>query len=144
MASNFKLNHKMSTKKETYIIEIPKVHDERGSLAVVEKDVLPFKIKRIYYLYDVPSDSFRGGHAHKEQQSVIIALSGSFEVVIDNGLSKKRILLNKPNQGLFIPTEMWREIENFSSGSVCLVLASTEFNESEYIRNYDDFLSFVR
>lgn len=144
MASNFKLNHKMSTKKETYIIEIPKVHDERGSLAVVEKDVLPFKIKRIYYLYDVPSDSFRGGHAHKEQQSVIIALSGSFEVVIDNGLSKKRILLNKPNQGLYIPTEMWREIENFSSGSVCLVLASTEFNESEYIRNYDDFLSFVR
>ncbi|MUU79648.1 sugar 3,4-ketoisomerase [Winogradskyella endarachnes] len=134
----------MSRKKETYIIEIPKVHDERGSLAVVEKDVLPFKIKRIYYLYDVPSDSFRGGHAHKEQQSVIIALSGSFEVVVDNGLSKKRILLNKPNQGLFIPTEMWREIENFSSGSVCLVLASTEFNESEYIRNYDEFKSFVR
>jgi dTDP-4-dehydrorhamnose 3,5-epimerase-like enzyme len=134
----------MSTKKEAYKIEIPKVHDERGSLAVVEKDVVPFEIKRIYYLYDVPSDSFRGGHAHKEQQSVIIALSGSFEVVIDSGLTKKRILLNKPNQGLYIPIEMWREIENFSSGSVCLVLASTEFDESEYIRNYDDFLSFVR
>jgi len=134
----------MNTPKETYMIDIPKVHDERGSLGVVEKDTIPFNIKRIYYLYDVPSDSFRGGHAHKEQESVIIALSGSFEVIIDNGTNKQRILLNKPNQGLFIPTNIWREIENFSSGSVCLVLASTEFDENEYLRNYDDFLSFIR
>ncbi|MDN3492598.1 sugar 3,4-ketoisomerase [Winogradskyella bathintestinalis] len=134
----------MNTPKETYMIDIPKVHDERGSLGVVEKDTIPFNIKRIYYLYDVPSDSFRGGHAHKEQESVIIALSGSFEVIIDNGTNKQRILLNKPNQGLFIPTKIWREIENFSSGSVCLVLASTEFDENEYLRNYDDFLSFIR
>ncbi|WP_299112311.1 FdtA/QdtA family cupin domain-containing protein [uncultured Winogradskyella sp.] len=144
MAKYFKLDDNMNSKKEAYIIDIPKVHDERGSLGVVEKEVIPFGIKRIYYLYDVPSDSFRGGHAHKEQQSVIIALSGSFEIVLDNGLIKKRILLNKPNQGLYVPIEMWREIENFSSGSVCLVLASTEFDESEYIRDYDDFLSFVR
>lgn len=128
--------------KDCKLLKIPKVHDERGSLAVIEKEIIPFKIKRVYYLYDVPSDSFRGGHAHKEQQSVIIALSGSFEVVIDDGVSKKRVLLNKPNQGLYIPTRIWREIKNFSSGSVCLVLASTEFDEAEYIRDYNEFLLF--
>jgi dTDP-4-dehydrorhamnose 3,5-epimerase-like enzyme len=143
MAKDFKLDIVMNTKKTTYIIDIPKVHDERGSLAVIEKDIIPFNIKRVYYLYDVPSDSFRGGHAHKEQHSVIVALSGSFEVIIDNGVSKNRVVLNKPNQGLYIPTKIWREIENFSSGSVCLVLASTEFDESEYIRDYNDFLSFL-
>ncbi|GAB4163374.1 MAG: FdtA/QdtA family cupin domain-containing protein [Winogradskyella sp.] len=121
------------------LIEIPKVHDERGSLAVIEKEVIPFEIKRVYYLYDVPSDSYRGGHAHKEQQSVIIALSGSFEVVVDDGSTKKRIMLNKPNSGLYIPTKIWREIENFSSGAVCLVLASTTYNEAEYIRDYQEF-----
>lgn len=124
------------------IVDIPKVHDERGSIAVVEKEVLPFPIKRVYYLYDVPSDSYRGGHAHKEQESVIIALSGSFEVIVDDGTSKKRIMLNKPTQGLYIPTDIWREIDNFSSGSVCLVLASTHYNESEYIRDYQDFKAY--
>ena len=126
------------------LIDIPKVHDERGSLAVVEKDIIPFAIERVYYLYDVPSDSFRGGHAHKVQQSVIISLSGSFEVIVDDGKNKKRIMLNKPNQGLFIPTHIWREIDNFSSGAVCLVLASTTFDENEYIRNYEKFLLSVR
>jgi len=121
------------------LLNIPKVHDERGSLAVIEKEVLPFDIKRIYYLYDVPSDSYRGGHAHREQESVIIALSGSFEVTIDNGECRKRIMLNKPTQGLYIPTHIWREIDNFSSGAVCLVLASTEYNEDEYIRDYNTF-----
>ncbi|MFC0605968.1 sugar 3,4-ketoisomerase [Winogradskyella pulchriflava] len=130
----------MSTIKDTTIINIPKVHDERGSLAVIEKDAIPFAIKRVYYLYDVPSDSYRGGHAHKEQESVIIALSGSFEVIVDDGKLKKRITLNKPTQGLYIPTHIWREIDNFSSGAVCLVLASTNYNESEYVREYDDFL----
>ena len=129
----------MPTLKDTSLIEIPKVHDERGSLAVIEKNVIPFNIKRVYYLYDVPSDSYRGGHAHLEQQSVIIALSGSFEVILDDGESRKRIMLNKPTQGLFIPTNIWREIDNFSSGAVCLVLASTEYNENEYMRDYDDF-----
>lgn len=128
---------------QCHLIEIPKVHDERGNLAVVEKEIIPFKIERVYYLYDVPSDSFRGGHAHKEQQSLIIALSGSFEVIIDDGENKKRVFLNKPNQGLYIPTKIWREIENFSSGSVCLVLSSTTFNEEEYIRNYTEFLLSV-
>ena len=123
--------------------EIPKICDPegRGNLSVIEKDVLPFDIKRVYYLYDVPSGADRGGHAHKEQESVILALSGSFEVIIDDGKDKKRIMLNRPDVGLYVPTNIWREIENFSSGSVCLVLASTQFDESEYIRNYDDFVS---
>ncbi|WP_412560188.1 sugar 3,4-ketoisomerase [Winogradskyella sp. MIT101101] len=129
----------MKTIGDSKIIEIPKVHDERGSLAVIEKEVVPFAIKRVYYLYDVPSDSYRGGHAHKEQESVIIALSGSFEVIIDDGKSRKRIMLNKPTQGLYIPTNIWREIDNFSSGAVCLVLASTTYNEDEYIREYKTF-----
>lgn len=127
--------------KDIKIIDIPKVHDERGSLAVIEKEVIPFSIQRVYYLYDVPSDSYRGGHAHKEQESVIIALSGSFEVILDDGREKKRIMLNKPNQCLYIPINIWREIDNFSSGAVCLVLASTTYNESEYIRDYDEFIN---
>ena len=103
---------------------------------------MPFSIKRVYYLYDVPSDSYRGGHAHKNQESVIIALSGSFTVLVDDGCEKKEIILNKPNQALFLPTGIWREIENFSSGSVCLVLASTEFEEADYIRDYEGFKLF--
>jgi dTDP-4-dehydrorhamnose 3,5-epimerase-like enzyme len=129
----------MNTINNVSIIDIPKVHDERGFLAVIEKNTIPFAIKRVYYLYDVPSDSYRGGHAHKEQQSVIIALSGSFEVLVDDGKSTKRIMLNKPNQGLIMPTQIWREIDNFSSGAVCLVLASTEYDEAEYIRDYKMF-----
>ncbi|WP_296314231.1 sugar 3,4-ketoisomerase [Winogradskyella sp. UBA3174] len=134
----------MNTINDVSITEIPKVHDERGVLAVIEKDIIPFNIKRVYYLYDVPSDSFRGGHAHKDQQSVVIALSGSFDVIVDDGKSKKRIMLNKPNQALYIPTNIWREIDNFSSGAVCLVLASTTYDENEYIRDYKDFILSVR
>ncbi|CDF80230.1 WxcM-like domain-containing protein [Formosa agariphila KMM 3901] len=111
-------------------------------MAVIEKDSIPFKIKRVYYLFDVPSDAYRGGHAHKKQVSLLIALSGSFEVVIKNGITEERIVLNKPDKGLLIPTGIWRELENFSSGSVCLVLASTEFEEAEYIRDYPEFLAF--
>ncbi|EPR73902.1 hypothetical protein ADIWIN_1072 [Winogradskyella psychrotolerans RS-3] len=131
----------MNSINDVKIIDIPKVHDERGFLAVIEKNTIPFAINRVYYLYDVPSDSFRGGHAHKEQESVIIALSGSFEVLVDDGKTKKRIMLNKPNLGLVIPTQIWREIDNFSSGAVCLVLASTTYDEAEYIRDYEVFKS---
>lgn len=123
------------------LIHIPKAHDVRGNLAVIEGDCIPFEIKRVYYLFDVPSDAYRGGHAHKEQQSLVLALSGSFEVVVNDGTKTDRFMLNKPNIGLFIPTGIWREIENFSSGAVCLVLASTVYDESEYIRDYDAFLS---
>ncbi|WP_066224783.1 sugar 3,4-ketoisomerase [Formosa haliotis] len=124
------------------IIEIPKIKDTRGNLAVIEKDCLPFTFKRVYYLYDVPSDAYRGGHAHKDQLEFLVALSGSFNVILDDGKTKNRVTLNKPDKGLLIPTGVWRELENFSSGSVCLVLASDEFDEADYIREYDDFLKF--
>lgn len=124
---------------EVKIIEIPKVHEKRGKLAVIEKDTIPFEIKRVYYLYDIPTDSNRGGHAHLKQESFVVALSGSFDVVIDDGFKQQRIMLNKPDKGLYIPTGIWRELDNFSSGAVCLVMASTEFDESEYIRDYKKF-----
>jgi dTDP-4-dehydrorhamnose 3,5-epimerase-like enzyme len=121
------------------IIDIPKIEDRRGNLSVIEKEVIPFDIKRVYYLYDVPSDAYRGGHAHKEQYEFLIALSGSFEVVLDDGFEKQKVMLNKPNKGLLIPTMIWRELENFSSGAVCLVLASDVFDEADYIRDYEQF-----
>ncbi|RAJ28018.1 WxcM-like protein [Gelidibacter algens] len=126
---------------KTKLIDIPKIADPRGHLSVIEKDCIPFAIKRVYYLYDIPSDAYRGGHSHLKQESFVIALSGSFEVIVDDGKNRQKIMLNKPNIGLYIPTGIWREVENFSSGAVCLVLANTEFDESEYIRDYDDFIS---
>ncbi|WP_191859309.1 sugar 3,4-ketoisomerase [Hanstruepera ponticola] len=130
--------------KQIEFIEIPKVQDPRGNLAVIEKDVLPFDIKRVYYLYDVPSNAHRGGHAHKKLVQVLIALSGSFDVILDDGNERKTITLNKPDKGLVVPTGMWRELGNFSSGSVCLVLASDVFEEADYIRDYDSFVSMKR
>ena len=125
--------------EEITLTDIPTITDARGNLAVIEKECLPYSIKRVYYLFDVPSDSYRGGHAHKEQLEFLIALSGSFNVTLDNGSQKKSFLLNKPNKGLFLPTGIWRELEDFSSGAVCLVLSSGEFDESDYIRDYKDF-----
>lgn len=122
-------------------IEIPKIKDPRGNLSVIENQTVPFEIKRVYYLYDVPSDAFRGGHAHKAQCELLIALSGSFDVVLDNGATKETVMLNKPNIGLLIPTMIWRELQNFSSGAVCLVLASDVFDEADYIREYERFKS---
>ena len=121
-------------------IKIPVVEDTRVYLGFIQNDILTFDFKRVYYLFDVPSSAFRGGHAHIEQQEVLIALSGSFEVVLDDGFEKKTILLNKPSMGLLIPTGIWRELQNFSSGAVCLVLASDVFEESDYIRDYPQFL----
>ena len=128
------------------IISIPKIIDEegRGKLSVIEKSIVPFEIKRVYYLYDVPSDSFRGGHAHKNLFQFMIALSGSFEVKIDDGSNNKKVMLNKPNQGLLIPSGIWREMDNFSAGSVCLVLASEFFDESDYFRDYNTFLNYKK
>ena len=130
---------KNTTISDLKIIQISKIKDVRGTLSVIEKDVLPFSFKRVYYLYDVPSDAYRGGHSHKEQQEFLIALSGSFEVVLDDGEQRKKVLLNKPNIGLLIPFGIWRELENFSSGSVCLVISSGEFEEADYIRDYEAF-----
>ena len=109
---------------------------------MIEKDVIPFKIQRVYYLYDVPSGAYRGGHAHKKQQEFLVALSGSFNVVLQDEHGEKRIFtLNKPNQGLLIPNMIWRVLDNFSSGSVCLVIASDFYDEKDYIRNLKKFLT---
>jgi dTDP-4-dehydrorhamnose 3,5-epimerase-like enzyme len=121
------------------IIDIPKITDPRGNLAVIEGNTIPFTVKRVYYLFDVPSDSHRGGHAHKNCQSLLIALSGSFTVKLYDGKEHQEILLNKPDKGLLIPTMLWRELEDFSSGAVCLSIASDEFNEEDYIRELSDF-----
>ena len=128
------------------IISIPKIVDEkgRGKLSVIEKSIVPFEIKRVYYLYDVPSDAFRGGHAHKDLYQFMIPLSGSFEVSIDDGFNSKKIMLNKPNQGLLIPSGIWREMDNFSAGSVCLVLASEVYDESDYFRDYNSFQDYKK
>ncbi|TDD74042.1 sugar 3,4-ketoisomerase [Flavobacterium caseinilyticum] len=130
----------MTTIRDVQLLEIPVVEDTRGNLAFIQEDVLPFEFKRVYYLFDVPSNSFRGGHSHSNQSEVLIALSGSFEVVLNDGAEKKSFLLNKPNVGLLIPTGIWRELQNFSSGSVCLVFASDVFEEADYIRDFDEFL----
>ena len=122
------------------LLKIPVVEDTRGNLAFIQEDVLPFEFKRVYYLFDVPSNAYRGGHSHIAQQETLIALSGSFEVVLNDGTEKKSFILNKPNVGLLIPTGIWRELQNFSSGAVCLVLASDVFKEEDYIRDFDEFL----
>lgn len=124
------------------LLTIPTIKDPRGNLAVIEKEVLPFKVERVFYLFDVPSDAARGGHAHKQQSQVLIALSGSFEVVLKSKIHTQVYTLNKPDQGLFIPPGWWREMENFSSGAVCLVLASDVFDEADYLRDFDEFLLF--
>jgi dTDP-4-dehydrorhamnose 3,5-epimerase-like enzyme len=130
----------MSTINNIKLIKFPVIEDARGNLAFIQNDILPFEFKRIYYLFDVPSNAFRGGHSHINQNEILIALSGSFEVVLDDGLEKKTVLLNKPNIGLPIGTGIWRELQNFSSGAVCLVLASEVFEEADYIRDYETFL----
>jgi hypothetical protein len=131
----------MTTIQDIALLKIPVIEDIKGNLAFVQNDILPFEFKRVYYLFDVPSSAFRGGHSHVEQHEVLIALSGSFEVIVNDGANKKSFLLNKPNIGLHLPKGIWRTLENFSSGAVCLVFASDVFEESDYIRDYDTFLN---
>jgi hypothetical protein len=126
------------------IIDIPKIQNPEGNIAVIEKDVIPFDIKRVYYLFDVPSSAKRGGHAHKNLSQILIALSGSFDVVLKDGKTSKKVTLNKPDKGLIISKNIWRELENFSSGAVCLVLASAIFDEHDYIRQYDEFIAHLK
>ncbi len=129
--------------KHIQFIDIPTINDPdgRGNLSFVQSPVVPFEVKRVYYLYDVPTNAYRGAHAHLEQYELLIALSGSFDVVLDDGQKKERFLLKSPKVGLLIPPGIWRELDQFSSGSVCLVLNSDKFDEGDYIRNYDDFLN---
>lgn len=126
------------------IINLTKIADPRGNLTVAEnlKDI-PFQIARAYWVYDVPSGECRGGHAHKRLQQFVVAVSGSFEVTLDNGREKKTYLLNHPYQGLLIDKNTWRTLDDFSSGAVCLVLASELFSEEDYIRDYDEFKRYV-
>ena len=126
------------------IIDFPKIENNLGNIAVVENDTIPFEIKRVYYLYDIPSTASRGGHAHKKLQQILIAVSGSFDVVLKDGISEERVTLNKPNKGLLIESNTWRELESFSSGAVCLVLASEVFSEEDYIRDYDEFTASLK
>jgi hypothetical protein len=124
------------------IIDLPKISDPRGNLTFIEGGShVPFDIQRVYYLYDVPGGSERGGHAHKALSQLIIAMSGSFDVVLDDGNGKKRFHLNRSYYGLYVCPMIWRELDNFSSGSVCMVLASNLYDEADYYRNYGDYLS---
>ena len=130
---------------EGKIIELPKITDPRGNLTFAESiRHIPFEVKRVYWVYDVPSGENRGGHAHKKCREFIIAVSGSFTGTLVNGHNSKTYLLNHPYQGLLVETGTWRTLNDFSSGSVCLVLASDFFEESDYIREYEDYLEYIK
>jgi dTDP-4-dehydrorhamnose 3,5-epimerase-like enzyme len=123
------------------ILELPKIHEPRGNLTVVEGGRhVPFEIARVYYLYDVPGGAERGGHAHKDLHQLIIAMSGSFDVVLNDGRDERRIHLNRSYQGLYVCPMIWRELDNFSSGSVCMVLASNHYDEADYYRDHGDYM----
>jgi dTDP-4-dehydrorhamnose 3,5-epimerase-like enzyme len=127
------------------LVDLPRVNDPRGNLTFVEaQDTIPFAIERVYYLYDVPGGESRGGHAHRELEQFVIAAAGSFEVLVNDGAHTERFFLNRSYYGLYIPRMVWREIDEFSSGSVCLVMASRHYDEADYYRDYDEFLAAAR
>ena len=127
------------------IITLDKNHRVKGNLTVINNfSELPFDVKRVYFLYDVPGGEARGGHAHKGLQQLIVAASGSFDLIVDDGKVKRTFHLNRPYQGILMPSGLWRELNNFSSGSICLVLASHEYSEDDYIRQYSDFLNYKK
>ena len=126
------------------IIQLPKITDPRGNLTVAEELTnVPFDIRRAYWVYDVPGGESRGGHAHKRLRQLIVALSGSFHVTLDNGYERKTYLLNHPWEGLLVETKTWRTLDDFSSGAVCMVLASEPYDAADYIEEYDEFLQYV-
>jgi dTDP-4-dehydrorhamnose 3,5-epimerase-like enzyme len=127
----------------TRLIDLPKKEDDRGSLTFIGDDQIPFTIKRVYWIYDVPGGRTRGGHAFKKQKELIVSLSGSFDVVVDNGEDEYTFQMNRSYYGLYIPNLIWRHMENFSTNAVALVLSSTFFDESDYIRDYNEFTSRI-
>ena len=132
-------------KNENNLICLPRIFDPRGNLTVAEAERhIPFPIRRAYWVYDVPAGESRGGHAHKQCREFIVALSGSFHVTLDNGTEQQTFLLNHPYQGLLVETNIWRTLDDFSSSAVCLVLASEPFEETDYIRKYEEFLTYIR
>lgn len=136
--------HTTSSVDECVLIPLEKNHHENGNLTVVESmRQIPFDINRVYYLYDVPGDAERGGHSHRALQQFIVAVSGCFDVVIDDGVKQRRITLNRPYKGLLIRQGIWRVLDNFSSGAVCMVVASEHYDEADYVRDYDTFLSLT-
>lgn len=129
---------------DSRLVELPIIHDQRGNLTFIENSRhIPFNIKRVYYLYDVPGGTARAAHGHKALHQLMIAMSGSFDVSLDDGVEKKKYHLNRSYFGLYIPPMIWRDLDNFSSGAVCMVLASDYFDETDYYRNYDDFVKAV-
>jgi len=128
----------------TMLIQLPKIEDPRGNLSFFENNTqIPFAIKRSYWIYDVPGGETRGGHAFKEQQEFIVALSGSFEVVVNDGKKEQTYLLNRSYTGLYIPNKMWRKMQNFSTNSLALVVSDTNYDENDYIRDFDEFINFI-
>ncbi|MBU3928636.1 MAG: FdtA/QdtA family cupin domain-containing protein [Bacteroidetes bacterium] len=126
------------------IINLPKISDPRGNLSFIEEENhIPFKIERTYWIYDVPGGQVRGGHAFKEQQEIIVALSGSFDVIVDDGKLKQTFSLNRSYYGLYIPAGLWRQMENFSTNSLALIISSTNFEDTDYIRDYNEFLNNI-
>lgn len=131
--------------RDCCIIDLPQINDRRGNLTFIEgSNHIPFDIRRVYYLYDVPGGASRGGHGHRGLEQFIIAMSGSFDVILDDGFEKQKFHLNRSYYGLYVKPMMWREIDNFSSGSVCLVLASTPYEVSDYYRDYGEFVADAR
>ena len=135
----------MTTVDDCKLIDLPKITARQGNITPVEgnKDI-PFDIERVYYLYDIPGGAARGGHAHKELQQLIVSVMGAFDVVLDDGQRKRTVRLDRAYYGLYVPMMIWRELENFSSGGICIVLASMPYGENDYIRDYDEFLKLAK
>lgn len=135
------VEYAVSTVDDCKIVQLPKIHNRAGNITIVEnKQLIPFDVKRLYYLYDIPSGEIRGGHSHKVLLQLIVSVSGSFDVKVDDGKNQRTFSLNRPDIGLLIVPGIWRELVNFSSGAICLVLASHEYDKTDYLRNYEHFV----